>query len=145
VADRTIERIQKRQRKGENVKGMDLTVLKKWKKAKVGKKQWTEDLHKMIADYGATGDVEVLWRDHWANAEGVYEILRKWFKLRREVFASPWNATGVFEEYCSQYDIDQHFGATGSAWDCDWNVPAVVNPMYTKEDMLRAVQKYSRG
>jgi hypothetical protein len=71
----------------------------------------------------------------------MYEILKKNLGLKREVFASPWNVTGVFEEYGSRFPIDTHFGAIGSAWDLDWDIPSVVNPMYTAEEMNKTVDK----
>ncbi len=106
-------------------------------KAKI--QTWKEDMTKLIHEYQVQDDIEVVMRDHWANSEGIYEIFKKYFKAKREYFASPFNVTGVFTEYCSRFDIDKKFGALRSSWEVPWDKNGVVNPMYTDEEMTRTV------
>ena len=69
---------------------------------------------------GQQEDIEEDMRNHWKNWNGPYEILKEQMGIEEEIFASPWNCSGVFERYRSRFFEDEIFGAKGSAWGKDW-------------------------
>ena len=79
-------------------------------------------------------------RNYWTTPDSLVKVMTAGLPTNQERFARPLDFNPSFGRYCSHFQENSIFGASGDAYSCKWTGSSQAHPEHSPKDMQKAVR-----